>query len=88
MFRMSSVVKISGVARPSHWIDTQFFVVPTTVPASSLVFTRSPSTKWFACALVIGTLLPTCARQLFFNHLRQLVVAIVQLQNFDQLSVR
>src|ERR1700742_3617665 len=39
----------------------QFFVVPTTIPASSLVFTRSPSTRWFACALVIGKPLPSCA---------------------------
>jgi hypothetical protein len=58
---MSSVVKISGVVRPSHWIDTQFFVVPTTVPASSLVFTRSPSASRFAWALVIGKPLPSCA---------------------------
>jgi hypothetical protein len=33
-FRMSSVVKISGASRPPNWMDTQFAVVPTTVPLS------------------------------------------------------
>jgi hypothetical protein len=43
---MSSVVNISGMARPSHRIDTQFFDVPTTVPLSRAEPTQPDYGQW------------------------------------------
>jgi hypothetical protein len=87
MFRMSSVVKISGVARP----------IGST--RSSLLRQRPfQQAPWFSPARLPpnGSLAPSslarssrlASSEFFFNDLRQLIVAVVQLQNLDQLSVR
>jgi hypothetical protein len=68
-------------------MDTKLVVVPTTVSLSFLLFNRLPRSS-NRLVLSLRRAMRLTPDKLFFDHPRQVVVAVMMLEDLDQLGIR
>ena len=69
-------------------MDTQFAVVPTTVPLNAYSSPGRPRPSDRLRPWSLWSALRFAPDKLFFDHLGQVVIAIVMLKDLDQLGIR